>query len=100
MDFVGDGDSEPGDDDDDEDEDEDDDEDEEDEDEGSVRRARIIPWGSWDTVLSRLAHQAHNVEGKLTLQLNIRRADPRPFNLDHLLPNFLGHGGSVDINCT
>ena len=96
MDFVGDGDSEP-EDDDDEDEGEDDDEDE---DEGSVRRARTIPWGSWDTVLSRLAHQAHNVEGKLTLQLNIRRADPRPFNLDHLLLNFLGHGGSVDINCT
>lgn len=98
MDFVGGDDSEPEDDDDDEDDDED--EDNEDEDEGSVRRSRTIPWGPLDTVLSRLAHQAHNVEGKLTLQLNIRHVGPNPFNLDHLLPKFLGHGGLVDINCT
>jgi hypothetical protein len=91
MDFVDDDDSE---DEGDEYEDED-----EDEDEWSVPRARTAPWGSLDTILNRLAHQAQDVEGSLTLQLNIRRVGSKPFKCDHLLPKFLGRGGLVDIKC-
>ncbi|KAF9779607.1 hypothetical protein BJ322DRAFT_1113407 [Thelephora terrestris] len=70
-----------------------------DESEWSVWGARPIPWGSWDTVLSHLAHQARGAGGRLTLQLNVRRVGPKPPKLDHLLPRFLGDGGLVDINC-
>jgi hypothetical protein len=84
------------------DEDGDGDEDEDDEDRGederSAERARTIPWGSWDTILSPLAHQAHNAEGKLTLQLNVRRASQKPFEPDHLLPKFSGYGGLINVN--
>ena len=53
----------------------------EDEDDESVERG-MIPWGSWDTVLSPLAEQAHNI---VTLQLKI-------LDFDHLLPEFLEYG--------
>ena len=82
-------------------EDEDDDADgDEGEDEWRVQRARTIQWGPWDTMLSPLAHQALDVGGKLTLQLNIRRVSPKPLEPDHLFPNFLGHSGFVEIKCT
>ena len=53
----------------------------EDEHDESVVRG-IIPWGSWDTVLSPLAQQAHKV---VALQLKI-------LDFDHLLPNFWNMG--------
>ncbi|KAF9779608.1 hypothetical protein BJ322DRAFT_365774 [Thelephora terrestris] len=62
-------------------------------DEEEWRTRRAIPWDSWDAVLSPLAQQALNGEGKLTLQLNIFR----DLEIDWLLPKFLGHGGLVDL---
>ncbi|KAF9779609.1 hypothetical protein BJ322DRAFT_1214207 [Thelephora terrestris] len=53
----------------------------------------VVPWDSWDAVLSPLAQQAHNGEGTLTLQLNIFR----DLEIDRFLPKFLGHGGLVDL---
>lgn len=72
---------------------------EEDEDDVDGRSGGTASWDSLDTTLCRLAQQVHSVESKLTLQLNIRHIGPKPFRVDHLLPNFLGYGGLVDINC-
>jgi hypothetical protein len=47
-----------------------------------------------------LSRVAHNVRGKLILQLNVQRAGAKPAKLDRLLPKFLKHGGLVDINCS
>ncbi|KAF9779606.1 hypothetical protein BJ322DRAFT_1113406 [Thelephora terrestris] len=69
----------------------------EDEDEWGVWSTGPTPWDSWDTMLSRVAH---NVRGKLILQLNVQRAGAKPAKLDRLLPKFLKHGGLVDINCS
>ena len=53
-----------------------------------------VSLGSLDITLSRIAHQ---VESKLTLQLNVRQFSPGPFRVNHLLPKFLGYGGLVEI---
>ena len=53
----------------------------EDEEDESIERG-LIPWGSWDTVLSPLAEQAHNI---VALQLKI-------LDFDHLLPEVLEYG--------
>lgn len=76
-------------------EDKEDGEDEEDGGDESVVQGRI-PWGSWDTVLSPLAQQAHNV---MTLQLKILDFNPKSLEIDRLLPEFLRYGGLADINC-
>ena len=65
---------------------------------GGERSGGKIAWNSLDAVLSRLAQQVHNIEIKLTLQLNIRLLGPEPFKFDHLVPKFLAHGGLVDLN--
>ena len=76
------------------------DEEDSDSDEGGShgRGSRTIPWELWDSILNRLAKQTYNVDRKLNLQLNIRRINPKPWQLDHLLPQFLEYG-SLDINC-
>lgn len=53
-------------------------------------------WDLLDTTLGRLAQQ---VQGKLTLQLNIRCLGPEPAKFDHLLSRFLEYG-ILDVNST
>jgi hypothetical protein len=67
---------------------------EDDDDESAVRER--IPWGSWDMALSPLAQQAHNI---VTLRLKILDFNPKSLEINCLLPEFLRHGGSLDIDC-
>jgi len=56
-------------------------------------------WGSLDTILSRLAKQVSELEGKLTLELNIGLWGSKPVNFDHLLCQFSEYG-RLEINST
>lgn len=53
-------------------------------------------WGSLDTILVRLAKQ---VDGKLTLRLNVRRVGSESVKFDRLLNQFLQYG-ELDIHST
>lgn len=49
-------------------------------------------WDSLDTVLCRLANQVFRAEGKLTLELNVRRVGSESVQFDRLLSQFLEYG--------
>lgn len=57
------------------------------------------PWDSLDTVLGRLANQVSKVEGKLTLELNVRRAGSESLKFDRFLSQFLEYG-ELDVRST
>ena len=56
-------------------------------------------WDSLDTVLGRLASQVSKVEGKLTLELNVRRVGSDSVKFDRLLSQFLEYG-QLDVRST
>ena len=56
-------------------------------------------WDSLDTVLGRLANQVSKAEGKLTLELNVRRVGSESVKFDRLLSQFLEYG-ELDLRST
>jgi len=56
-------------------------------------------WDSLDTVLCRLANQVFKADGKLTLELNVRRMGSESVQFDRLLSQFLEYG-ELDVRST